>query len=55
VICCQYESDAKRIRAALPKRLAKFKLVLNEEKTKLIPFDKIEELPDMPTERFFMG
>jgi group II intron reverse transcriptase/maturase len=40
VICCQYESDAQRIRAALPKRLAKFKLALNEEKTKVVPFDK---------------
>jgi hypothetical protein len=40
VICCQYESDAQRIRAALPKRLTKFKLALNEEKTKLVPFDK---------------
>jgi RNA-directed DNA polymerase len=37
-ICCQYESDAVRIRTALGKRLAKFKLQLNEEKTKLVSF-----------------
>jgi group II intron reverse transcriptase/maturase len=40
VICCQYEADAVRIRQTLGKRLEKFKLQLNEEKTKLISFDK---------------
>jgi RNA-directed DNA polymerase len=40
VICCQLESDAQAIRKVLPKRLAKFKLLLNEEKTKLVPFNK---------------
>jgi RNA-directed DNA polymerase len=40
VICCQYTEDALRIRNTLGKRLEKFKLQLNEEKTKLIPFDK---------------
>jgi len=39
-ICCQYESDAIRIKSALAKRLNKFKLKLNEEKTKLISFDR---------------
>jgi len=39
VICCQYETDALRIRQALGKRLEKFKLQLNEEKTKLVSFD----------------
>lgn len=39
VICCQYETDALRIRQALVKRLEKFKLQLNEEKTKLVSFD----------------
>jgi group II intron reverse transcriptase/maturase len=43
VICCEYESDATRIKEALGKRLAKFKLQLNEEKTKLVPFDKRKE------------
>jgi len=40
VICCEYDEDAKRIRNTLGKRLAKFNLQLNEEKTKLVPFDK---------------
>lgn len=40
VICCQYKTDATRIKEALGKRLAKFKLQLNEEKTKLVSFDK---------------
>lgn len=40
VICCQHDEDAQRIRKTLGKRLEKFKLQLNEEKTKLIPFDK---------------
>lgn len=40
VICCEYHSDAERIRSTLPKRLAKFKLELNEDKTKLVEFDK---------------
>jgi RNA-directed DNA polymerase len=40
IICCQYDWDAKRIREALAKRLEKYKLKLNEEKTKQIPFDK---------------
>ncbi len=40
IICCQYEADALRIRKVLPKRLGKFKLQLNEEKTKMVSFDK---------------
>lgn len=40
IICCQYDEDALRIRKALAKRLEKYKLKLNEEKTKQIPFDK---------------
>lgn len=40
IICCQYNEDAKRIREALVKRLDRYKLKLNEEKTKQIPFDK---------------
>jgi RNA-directed DNA polymerase len=40
VVCCQYEADALRIRQALGKQLEKFKLQLNEEKTKLVSFDK---------------
>ena len=40
VICCQYDEDAQRIKKALPKRLEKFRLQLNEEKTKLVSFDR---------------
>ena len=40
VICCQYEKDAIRVREALGKRLAKYKLKLNEEKTKSVNFSK---------------
>lgn len=40
VICCRYATDAERIRNVLGKRLEKFKLQLNEEKTKLVAFDK---------------
>jgi len=43
VICCESDEDAKRIRNTLGKRLAKFNLQINEEKTKLIPFDKKKE------------
>jgi len=40
VICCQYEREAIRIKNALSKRLAKYKLKLNEEKTKMVNFSK---------------
>jgi RNA-directed DNA polymerase len=40
VICCQSEKDAQRIKLALSKRLAKFKLKLNEKKTKFVSFSK---------------
>jgi RNA-directed DNA polymerase len=40
IICCQFDKDALRIRETLTKRLDKYKLELNEEKTKQIPFDK---------------
>lgn len=40
VICCKYKKDAARIRAALAKRLEKYKLKLNEEKTKVVKFSK---------------
>jgi group II intron reverse transcriptase/maturase len=40
VICCEQEKDALRIKEILPKRLGKFKLFMNEEKTKLVAFDK---------------
>ena len=40
VVCCQYQKDAERIREALAKRLARYKLNLNEEKTQSVSFSK---------------
>jgi group II intron reverse transcriptase/maturase len=40
VICCQHEQDAHRIKVALAKRLAKYGLKLNEQKTQLVRFAK---------------
>ncbi len=40
VICCQYERDAHRILSALAKRLEKYNLKLNQEKTRLVSFSK---------------
>jgi len=40
VVCCQFEKDAKRIREALGKRLARYRLRLNEGKTRLVPFSR---------------
>jgi RNA-directed DNA polymerase len=40
VICCEYDEDAQRIKKVLGKRLEKYKLQFNEEKTKLVPFNK---------------
>lgn len=42
VICCGRHGDAERIKVALVKRLAKFNLSLNEEKTKLVSFSKVQ-------------
>lgn len=40
IICCQTDKDAQRIRKTLVLRLEKYKLKLNEDKTKLVSFDK---------------
>lgn len=40
VICCERHADSVRIRKALTKRLAKYKLKLNEEKTHVVRFDR---------------
>jgi len=40
VICCNKARDAYRIKKALSKRLSRYKLKLNEEKTKLVNFSK---------------
>lgn len=42
VICCHNKIDAMKIKSAFEKRLAKFKLELNKEKTKLVSFSKYE-------------
>lgn len=40
VICCEYERDALRVRKALGGRLARYKLALNEQKTRLVNFSR---------------
>jgi group II intron reverse transcriptase/maturase len=56
VICCQYAEDASRIKSALGKRLEKFKLQINEEKTKLVSFDKRKAARGIEQETFdFLG
>lgn len=40
VICSQYQDEAEKILRALKLRLEKYGLTLNEDKTKLVPFDK---------------
>jgi RNA-directed DNA polymerase len=56
IITCQNEEDAKRIKEALGKRLAKFKLKLNEDKTKIVSFSKREALRGQPQGSFdFLG
>jgi RNA-directed DNA polymerase len=39
VIACEYEQDAIRVKSALGKRLNKFQLRLNDEKTKIVNFN----------------
>jgi RNA-directed DNA polymerase len=56
VICCQYAKDAKRIKEALGKRLAKYRLKLNGDKTKLVGFSKAKEMSGEKQESFdFLG
>ncbi len=43
VFCLQYRDDAERLLRALSKRLAKYKLQLNAEKTRLIEFGRYAE------------
>ena len=40
VICCQIEKDALRIKQSLVKRLAKFGLKMNVDKTKIVKFSR---------------
>lgn len=56
VICCQNEGDAERIVKALAKRLAKYKLQLNEEKTRCVRFSRREASQGVRQETFdFLG
>ena len=56
VICCSYGRDAERIKLALGKRLAKYKLKMNEEKTKLVKFSKQKQQQGENQETFdFLG
>lgn len=56
VICCQYERDAERIQTALTKRLGKYGLKLNEEKTRQVTFSKRAYSKGMKQEAFdFLG
>jgi hypothetical protein len=41
IICCRSKKDAHRVRKALHNRFAKYKLKLNEEKTRSVSFSKI--------------
>jgi group II intron reverse transcriptase/maturase len=41
VICCRYQADAERVKQALAKRLAKYKLTLNREKTCCVSYSKM--------------
>jgi len=56
IICIEKETDALRIRNTLPKRLAKYKLVLNEEKTKMVDFSRAKAQKGIPQGTFnFLG
>lgn len=56
VICCQYKEDAIRLKEALGKRLNRFHLKLNEEKTKMVRFSKREAVQGIKQETFdFLG
>lgn len=56
VICCRYETDGERIRQALIKRLDKYKLSLNEEKTKCVKFSKCQQRQGVEQSTFdFLG
>lgn len=56
VICCRYEEDAIKVRRVLGKRLDKYKLKLNEEKTKMVKFSKNKTRQGKKQEAFdFLG
>lgn len=56
VICCEYTKDAQRIKEALGKRLAKYKLRMNGEKTRMVKFSKTKVRRGEQQESFdFLG
>ena len=56
VICCRYEEDAVKVKKALGRRLEKYKLKLNEEKTKMVDFSKSKTQQGVKQESFdFLG
>jgi group II intron reverse transcriptase/maturase len=56
VICCNKSKDAERIKLVLGKRLAKYNLRMNEEKTKLVKFSKRKHSQGEDQETFdFLG
>jgi len=56
VICCRYEEDAVRVKKALGKRLDKYKLKLNEEKTKMVKFSRSKSRGGIKQDSFdFLG
>jgi RNA-directed DNA polymerase len=56
VICCQYERDAERVKTALAKRLAKYGLLMNEDKTRMVKFSRQAYQQGVRVESFdFLG
>jgi len=56
VISCQYQKDAIRIKKALSKRLQKYGLKMNEDKTKLVQFSIRKQKRGVKQETFdFLG
>jgi group II intron reverse transcriptase/maturase len=56
VVCCRSQIDAERIKKALAKRLTKYNLKMNEDKTKLVSFSKSKYGQGIKQETFdFLG
>ena len=55
VICCAVERDALRVRKALAGRLARYKLALNEQKTRLVDFTRPRQGHPRPGVFDFLG
>ena len=55
VICCTHERDALRVRKALAGRLARYKLALNEQKTRLVNFARARSDHGRPGVFDFLG